>query len=202
MTLNFSRFDFRLPVTIAFIVIAFVFMLRECDGPEDKPADVVTVTVFDTIWDTTRIETVVEKPVPVIVIDSIPVNTVVDTAMILAEFYKFRHYDTLVKDDSLAKLFVAADVWKNELSKLRIHGDVFNKTVTVTKTVIKPIEPRNKLYVGLLVRSDLNLPAVMVTGVGPGVLFQTKKDHLYAAQYDPMNGQFYFSTWLKIRLKK
>lgn len=185
---------------IYLIIIAalalMVFMLRECDRPcPEFPAPSV---VIDTIHDTTEVAVYIPAPDPDTIIDSIPVTGKVDTALILADYYKYRSYTLELKNDDTAQLFLHTGVFKNELQGSSLTGRYFTYTVTNTVTNTVEVEKQSrKIFIGLQMAGGVDH-----LGVAPGLMYMSKKDHPYSLAYDPINKQGYGTIWYKINLRR
>lgn len=182
---------------LLFFWIAATLLLRECGSPVEPPEDHKTDTIIQIIYktDTLSINNTVYYPVYDTVFDSVPVFSL-DTAQVFDDYYKYRVYNENLWKDSLADLNVRAVVWKNELIFAKLHGEIFRTTIIKTEVHEHYIKEKSvrKLYVGIQAKVSYdNL------GVVPTLMFQTKKDHLYSAGYDPFNKSVYAGTYFKIR---
>jgi len=184
------------------VLLATLFFTRECQRPEDpqKP-DVVIDTIIDTVY----VDTVVEKPVPYYIHDSFPVILPIDTSQVVDDYYKYKVYKVMLKNDSTAKLELEASVYKNELDRVKLSGTIHNRVIIRTETIEKIIpERRKKVFVGAQVSSQfevLDSELKINPGLAIGLMYQSKKDHAYSIGYDPFNKAVYGTVWYKISFK-
>lgn len=197
------------PWVIIGVLCVLLFMARECGRP-DPPVDPEPPSVvIDTIIDTVYLDTIVEKPVPVIVHDSFPVF--IDTGMVVDDYYKYRVYKVKLKNDSSAKLDLFADVYMNELQDVKLSGTIYNKVIIRTETVEKLVaEKRRKVFAGAQISSAFSVQRSgfgdselqISPGLAVGLMYQSKKDHAYSLSYDPFNKAVTGTFWYKISFRK
>lgn len=180
------------------ILLGIIVLLRECGNRPCPEIPVPTITVVhDTVYDTVPVKVVVYNPVPVLVHDSIPVNTIIDTAAIMADYFKYRTYDVALIDDSTAKLSLQAAVFKNELKKTILTGEIYYKTINTIITETYEAPARGKVFVGAKLSAGMHY-----FGLAGALMYQTKNDHPYSIAYDPFNKVGTGAIWFKINLNK
>ena len=195
-----------IPYVIIGMLVATLFFTRECQRPNPCPDQADTVAIrLDTIYITNVVEKTVEKPVPVYVHDSIPVNLPIDTLQVVEDYYKYRVYDLKLKEDTLADLSLRAEVWKNELTRVKLYGEIHQKTVIRTETRIEYVDQkRRKVFLGARISSEFSRPGSAFSiqpGLAAALMYQSKKDHAYSVGYDPFNRVAYGTFWYKISFK-
>jgi len=188
-----------LNILLLLIVIVQRQCQRDCpERPECPPApDTVTVTNYS--WDTVTIYKVVYKPEPYAEIDSIPYPVYIDSTESVTDYFRFRKYDIPLRDDSTCKLSLSADVWKNNLQRAELRGNVYNKQTIIEHTITVAEKKRFKAFVGVAPGFSMADTSVMISGV-VGVL--DKRDRLYIAKYEPFRKQYEIGLLWKIRFKR
>ena len=190
-----------LRITIA-LLVGVIFIIRSCQPKEvtidnTRPNDTVVRKV--TNWVT--IDNTKPNPKPITIHDSIPKYVHVDSAAIrdkaVAEYFQYKKYNELMRNDSVAKLSIAFDVWQNSASNIRLLGTIYERTTTKIVKEYIPSIVRRKLLVGPVISYGPNY-----AGLGAGVMFIDKKDHAYSLGYDPFNKRFDGTIWFKIKLRK
>ena len=184
-----------LNVILLLIVLGYMIFDKPCK-PCQNVTDTVTVTHYRT--DTIRITKVVYKPIPVVQVDSFPVY--IDTNQAVKDYYVFRNYDILLRDDSAARLSLIADVWKNSLQKAELRGQVYQreKVIEHTVTQVIPDKKRFKAFIGIVPGLSMSDTTLMLSGV---VAFQDKRERQYLAMYEPFRKQYEIGLLWKIRFK-
>lgn len=144
---------------------------------------------------------IVEKPVPVTEYDSIPYPVYIDSSETVKDYFVFRKYDILLRDDSTAKLCLKAEVWKNSLQRAELTGQIYTKEKIIENTTVKTITERKRIkgFVGIAPGFDAKNFNVTLSGMAA---IQDKKDHIYLLQYEPFRKQGEIGLLWKIRLKK
>ncbi len=178
-------------------VVAFLLLMQEC---QPKPEPVIEKrTEVDTFFipgkDSIH-ELRVPYPVPYAVHDSIPVWQKVDTAAILADYFKKRFYSDSAYNDSV-RVYYAAQVYKNSLIdmklkyRLTLPQMVIKESTTVTETV-----NRQLAFVGVdLTSNGQNL------GFYPSIYFDTK-GAMFGGGFDPLSKSLKVGVYKKIKLWK
>lgn len=184
------------------VLLATLFFTRECQRPDPCPEPTVTT---DTIIKEIVVENTVEKPVPVYIHDSIPVNLPIDTLQVVEDYYKYRVYDLKLKEDTMADLSLRAEVWKNELTRVKLYGEIHQKTIIRTETRTEYIDQkRRKVFFGAQISTEFSRPGSEFSiqpGLAAAMMYQSKKDHAYSIGYDPFNRVAYGTFWYKISFK-
>lgn len=181
---------------IIIVLIGLLVLQRECTRCPDCPEATHSRTE---VWfyDTTRYITQVPVPVPVEVIRPVEVQAVVDTALILRDYFSKYVYDRVLKDDSLAYIRLTDTVSRNRLSPATLQYTDRTPTQIIynTTTVSNPV---NKLFAGPVIGGsfDGNL------SLGGSAMLVTKKDHAYSITADPFNRHIQGTAYWKISLHK
>lgn len=185
----------NIPWLIILVLIGIILLERSCSDCDCPEIEIVTDTVIEP-GDTVITE--VEVPVPEPVYVELPPDTFliiqeVDTALILADYFKKRFYQDTLKDDTSA--FVRHDftIFRNRITGSRLHFQN-RRPKTVIKQTISPSDSRRtKFYMGLAIGRN---PEQF--GGGLSLALNTKRDHLYAFSYDAINKDVYFSVYWKV----
>jgi len=189
------------PYLIIAVMLVIILLQRECKTPcPDQPGSEVKDSII-TKYDTILKDTVIYKPKPVYVHDSVPGDTVwfpLTDSAVIADYNKVRDYDIPLRDDSVCKLSIEAKVYQNSLVKAKLKGQVVQKTVTIIQDHYIEKPARNKIYLGF--QAGAMLPDKFI--FAPSAAFNTKRDHLYLAGYDPINKTATVSFLWKIRLSR
>ena len=112
-------------------------------------------------------ETIVEKEVII--------PTIIDTAALLKDYYsKVLYKDVLVLPDSLGTVAVTDTISQNKILGRTFNASVKQRTIKET-TIVKEL-PKTKLFYGF--EGGFN-KADVVSHLGFGVLFNTKKDKMF-----------------------
>lgn len=176
-------------------VVAVLLIMQECNPTPNGVVE--TKTEIDTLWlpgkDSIH-EVPVPYPVPYAVHDSFPVWRDVDTAAILADYFKKRFYNDSAYNDSV-RIYYAAQVYKNSLLsmklkyKLTLPQMVIKESTTVTETV-----NRQLAFIGVdLASNGQNL------GFYPSIYFDTKKA-MFGGGFDPLSRSLKVGVYKKVKL--
>ena len=112
-------------------------------------------------------ETIIEKEV------SIP--SIIDTQKLLKDYYsKILYKDVLILPDSLGTVSVIDTISQNRILGRTFKASVKERIIKETTIVKEPA--KNQLYYGL--NSSFNQKD-LVSAVGVGLIFKTKKDKIY-----------------------
>jgi hypothetical protein len=181
------KFNLKLiPYLVIAMLLVVILLQRECNRPKPCPPTVIdTIAVIHNI-DTLIVEKVVYKPKPVYVYDSLPDDTVwypVTDSVVIADYYRVRDYDILLRDDTAARLSLTAKVYMNTLLKSELRGDVYQKHTTIVQDHYIQQPPGIKIYAGF--QTGAMLPDKFI--FAPSLALNTKRDHLYMLGYDPVN---------------
>lgn len=190
-------------VILNILLLAVILILRECSpGCPDCPETKDSVSVTNTT-DTVRIPGKnVPYPEPYETIKPIPVISYInltkeDSARIVSKYQELNKYDLAVLDDSNGKVNVLVNVQYNKIKDWTPKVEIYSHK-TSTETFHQPVL-RNKVFIGF--RTGMIIPENNVI-LAPTIVFCTKRDHLYAIDYDPFNQIAGLSVLWKIRLKK
>lgn len=86
------------------------------------------------------------------------------------------YQDTLKLANDFGTITVIDTVWINKLYGKRTYIQNIN-IPTITKTITKPEDPKRQLYIGANLFGDRQQIQLLT----PGILYKTKKDHIYQA---------------------
>lgn len=195
-------------VIIGLIII--ILLQRSCKQPttvKDDPKITVKVdTVYKHLTDT------LIKNVPIKSVEYIPINGPyyasgenLDTCKanfnrLLNEHLSKKVYqDTLKLDNDFGTITIIDTVWINKLYGKRTYTQNIN-IPTITKIITKPEDPKRQLYIGGNLFGDKNQLQLLT----PGILYKTKKDHIYQANVGVnFDGSvtYGFGAYWKIKLK-
>jgi len=188
------------------ILIGWLVFEKSCDAPCPDP---VPCPEFDTTAfiaslpieypDTSYVPT----PYPVyhtedsLVYVEIPAD-VDSLAVVLAYFSPSIYLDSIGTPDSLFLLVLRDSVNENRIQRREILDLILYPTFKiVTKTVIEPYVPRNKVFLGLGVGGWTDK-----FGVTANMMFMNKRDNAYQLSYDPLNNTIYGTAFWKIKTKR
>jgi hypothetical protein len=188
------------PWIIIIILIAVIFLLRECtpvpECPECPKVDTITLVVHDTIMVANEIY------VPRVYYRDTGstryvIKTYADTVAIINHFFARNYYaDTLVNDTN-AFILLEDTVAMNQITWRRKTVRVFPATIYTTQIVTKQADPRRMMYVGLGVGRSVNS-----FGLAPSLLYISKRQSAYSLSYDVLNKDAYFTMYFKLSFKK
>jgi hypothetical protein len=173
---------------IILVLIVVILLLRQCsgDGGEITPSEPTIVTKVETKYDTITIDKKVYVPKwktkIVTQVDSILVNTPIDTLEVLKEYYAKNVFVDKIELDSLGFVTITDTIWMNTLFNRQVNSDIIIPTTTVTQT--KYINQR-EFYVGF----GLNGTSKQFNYVGGSVLYRTRKKQAFGLGIG-LNDQF------------
>ena len=185
-------------LTIILILVAILFLQRECSRPDKEPPLPDTIRITKQVYDTTVIEKTITKTRPVEVIREIEIPADVDTAAILADFFAKNVYHRVLIDDTTALIEMTDTVHQNQLLQGKLK--YINRTpVTIHETYIihPPDPPRFQLYAGGFIQGNTEH-----FGAGAAIFALTPRSHLYGLGYDPLNKTAQIHMQWKISLRK
>jgi len=163
---------------IILVLIIVIIFLRQCsgDGVENTPSEPTIITKVETKYDTITIDKKVYVPKwktkIVTQVDSILVNTPIDTLEVLKEYYAKNVFVDKIELDSLGFVTITDTIWMNTLFNRQVNSDIIIPTTTVTQT--KYINQR-EFYVGF----GLNGTSKQFNYVGGSLLYRTKKKQAF-----------------------
>jgi hypothetical protein len=169
------------------ILVAIILLQRSCtpttvvngDPEVTVKIDTVYKNITDTVIKTVPVKSVVyvkpEGPhyVPTDDIDTCKANF---DRLLNEHIKKTVYQDTLKLDNDFGTITVIDTVWINKLYGKRTYIQNIN-IPTITKTITKPEEPKRQIYIGANLFGDKKQLQVFT----PGILYKTKKDHIYQA---------------------
>ena len=173
---------------IILVLIVVILLLRQCsgDGGEITPSEPTIVTKVETKYDTITIDKKVYVPKwktkIVTQVDSILVNTPIDTLEVLKDYYAKNVFVDKIKLDSLGFVTITDTIWKNTLFNRLVESELIIPTTTVTQT--EYINPR-EFYVGF----GLNGTSKQFNYVGGSILYRTRKKQAFGLGIG-LNDQF------------
>ena len=173
---------------IILVLIVVILLLRQCsgDGGEITPSEPTIVTKVETKYDTITIDKKVYVPKwktkIVTQVDSILVNTPIDTLEVLKDYYAKNVFVDKIKLDSLGFVTITDTIWKNTLFNRLVESEIIIPTTTVTQT--EYINPR-EFYVGF----GLNGTTKQFNYVGGSILYRTRKKQAFGLGIG-LNDQF------------
>lgn len=173
---------------IILVLIVVILLLRQCsgDGGEITPSEPTIVTKVETKYDTITIDKKVYVPKwktkIVTQVDSILVNTPIDTLEVLKDYYAKNVFVDKIELDSLGFVTITDTIWKNTLFNRLVESELIIPTTTVTQT--EYINPR-EFYVGF----GLNGTSKQFNYVGGSILYRTRKKQAFGLGIG-LNDQF------------
>jgi len=173
---------------IILVLIVVILLLRQCsgDGGEITPSEPTIVTKVETKYDTITIDKKVYVPKwktkIVTQVDSILVNTPIDTLEVLKDYYAKNVFVDKIELDSLGFVTITDTIWKNTLFNRQVSSDIIIPTTTVTQT--EYINPR-EFYIGF----GLNGTSKQFNYVGGSILYRTRKKQAFGLGIG-LNDQF------------
>ena len=163
---------------IILVLIIVILLLRQCsgDGGEITPSEPTIVTKVETKYDTITIDKKVYVPKwktkIVTQVDSILVNTPIDTLEVLKDYYAKNVFVDKIELDSLGFVTITDTIWKNTLFNRLVESELIIPTTTVTQT--EYINPR-EFYIGF----GLNGTSKQFNYVGGSILYRTRKKQAF-----------------------
>jgi len=173
---------------IILVLIVVILLLRQCSGDGGKitPSEPTIVTKVETKYDTITIDKKVYVPKwktkIVTQVDSILVNTPIDTLEVLKDYYAKNVFVDKIELDSLGFVTITDTIWKNTLFNRLVESELIIPTTTVTQT--EYINPR-EFYVGF----GLNGTSKQFNYVGGSILYRTRKKQAFGLGIG-LNDQF------------
>ena len=173
---------------IILVLIVVILLLRQCsgDGGEITPSEPTIVTKVETKYDTITIDKKVYVPKwktkIVTQVDSILVNTPIDTLEVLKDYYAKNVFVDKIELDSLGFVTITDTIWKNTLFNRLVESEIIIPTTTVTQT--EYINPR-EFYVGF----GLNGTTKQFNYVGGSILYRPRKKQAFGLGIG-LNDQF------------
>ena len=173
---------------IILVLIVVILLLRQCsgDGGEITPSEPTIVTKVETKYDTITIDKKVYVPKwktkIVTQVDSILVNTPIDTLEVLKDYYAKNVFVDKIELDSLGFVTITDTIWKNTLFNRLVESELIIPTTTVTQT--EYINPR-EFYIGF----GLNGTSKQFNYVGGSILYRTRKKQAFGLGIG-LNDQF------------
>jgi len=168
-------------------LVLIILLQRSCSGNVVHPSEPQVTVKIDTVY----------KHITDTVVKKVPVKSIVyvkpdgpeytsgehiDTCRarfnyLLKQHIARRVYQDTLKLDSLGTIVVIDTVWLNKLGKRTKIYDYKIPYVTKTVTITKEKEPVRQLYIGGNLFGNKNSLQLLT----PGLLYKTKKDHIYQA---------------------
>ena len=173
---------------IILVLIIVIIFLRQCSGDagEITPSEPTIVTKVETKYDTITIDKKVYVPKwktkIVTQVDSILVNTKIDTLEVLKDYYAKNVFVDKIELDSLGFVTITDTIWKNTLFNRLVESEIIIPTTTVTQT--EYINPR-EFYIGF----GLNGTTKQFNYVGGSILYRTRKKQAFGLGIG-LNDQF------------
>ena len=173
---------------IILVLIIVIIFLRQCsgDGGNTTPSEPTIVTKVETKYDTITIDKKVYVPKwktkIVTQVDSILVNTPIDTLEVLKDYYAKNVFVDKIELDSLGFVTITDTIWKNTLFNRLVESEIIIPTTTVTQT--EYINPR-EFYVGF----GLNGTSKQFNYIGGSILYRTRKKQAFGLGIG-LNDQF------------
>jgi hypothetical protein len=173
---------------IILVLIIVILLLRQCsgDGGEITPSEPTIVTKVETKYDTITIDKKVYVPKwktkIVTQVDSILVNTPIDTLEVLKDYYAKNVFVDKIELDSLGFVTITDTILKNTLINRLVESEIIIPTTTVTQT--EYINPR-EFYIGF----GLNGTSKQFNYVGGSILYRTRKKQAFGLGIG-LNDQF------------
>jgi hypothetical protein len=176
---------------IAIVVILIWF--TQCQK-QPKCPEVVntsdTITQVDTVTVTGQ---TVYYPSPYEIIHHDTAYRTVDTAKIVSNYLDENKYKLLIVDDTNARIELFATVQYNLLKEYRTDAVYYPHTKTITNTEYITTPKRNKMLGGLILSGN-----AQSFGAAPVLGLKTKKDNIFLAGYDVLNGTIQVGYMAKI----
>ena len=118
---------------IIVVLIIVILLLRQCSGGgEPTPSEPTIITKVETKYDTITIDKKVYIPKwktkIVTQVDSILVNTPIDTLEVLKDYYAKNVFVDEIQLDSLGFVTITDTIWKNTLFNRQVSSDIIIPT--------------------------------------------------------------------------
>jgi len=172
---------------IILILVTIILLQRSCNGKTivneptiETKIDTIWKTKHDTVINTVKQTKVIHVPVPAD--PQFHPSNDIDTCKarfnnLLKDYLTKRVYNDTLKLDSLGTITIIDTVFMNTLGKRTKIYDYKIPVVTKTITITKHDDPKRQLYIGGNMFGD----KTKIQLVTPGILYKTKKDHIYQA---------------------
>jgi hypothetical protein len=157
------------------VLVAIILLMRSCGGGKTVTEPKI-ITKTETKWDTINIikEVYVPKWKTKIItqIDSILINTPIDTLEVLKDYYAKNVFVDEINLDSLGVITITDTIYKNTVWKRAVESNILIPTTTVTEEIY--INNREFYYgLGLQGRSD------QINYLGGELLYKNKNKQIY-----------------------
>tara|TARA_B110000977_G_scaffold180301_1_gene239768 strand:+ start:1257 stop:1847 length:591 start_codon:yes stop_codon:yes gene_type:complete len=157
------------------VLVAIILFTRSCSGGKTSVEPKI-ITKVETRWDTVNIvkEVYIPKWKTKIItqVDSILINTPIDTLEVLKEYYAKNVFVDEIKLDSLGIITITDTVYKNTIWRRAIESNILIPTTTVTEKIY--INNR-EFYWGLNLIGKSN----QIDYLGGGILYKSKRKNIY-----------------------
>ena len=157
------------------VLVAIILFTRSCSGGKTSVEPKI-ITKVETRWDTINIvkEVYIPKWKTKIItqVDSILINTPVDTLEVLKDYYAKNVFVDEIKLDSLGIITITDTVYKNTIWRRAIESNILIPTTTVTEKIY--INNR-EFYWGLNLIGKSN----QIDYLGGGILYKSKRKNIY-----------------------
>ena len=157
------------------VLVAIILFTRSCSGGKTSVEPKI-ITKVETRWDTINIvkEVYVPKWKTKIItqVDSILINTPVDTLEVLKDYYAKNVFVDEIKLDSLGIITITDTIYKNTIWRRAIESNISIPTTTVTEKIY--INNR-EFYWGLNLIGKSN----QIDYLGGGILYKSKRKNIY-----------------------
>ena len=157
------------------VLVAIILFTRSCSGGKTSVEPKI-ITKVETRWDTVNIvkEVYIPKWKTKIItqVDSILINTPVDTLEVLKDYYAKNVFVDEIKLDSLGIITITDTIYKNTIWRRSIESNILIPTTTVTEKIY--INNR-EFYWGLNLIGKSN----QIDYLGGGILYKSKRKNIY-----------------------
>jgi|TARA_R110000824_G_scaffold14471_1_gene61549 hypothetical protein len=157
------------------VLVAIILFTRSCSGGKTSVEPKI-ITKVETRWDTVNIvkEVYIPKWKTKIItqVDSILINTPVDTLEVLKDYYAKNVFVDEIKLDSLGIITITDTIYKNTIWRRAIESNILIPTTTVTEKIY--INNR-EFYWGLNLIGKSN----QIDYLGGGILYKSKRKNIY-----------------------
>jgi hypothetical protein len=178
----------KISYLIIIVLVIIILLQRSCTGFAISNSEPKISVKIDTVYK--HITDTISKEVKISSIEYVypkdeqyyPGETI-DTCKqrfqnLLKEHIAKKVYKDTLKIDSLGTITIIDTVWINKLyGKRKYIQDIKIPTVTKTITITKTEDPKRQLYIG----GNLFGDKTQLQLASPGLLYKTKKDHIYQA---------------------
>lgn len=185
------------PLTALFIAMLAACLIYQCTREPKVVTETLTVTEYETVYDSVQIRVPVDRPVPYAVHTT---DTVIDSALAMEyamRYFTMVYYRDTLMNDSKALILVEDTVFMGRLLgrtveyKDRTPTEIITTTTTTTNIIAD--RPRFRFYAGPFVTyGNGNNP-----GIGGGLLLSAKP-WAAAYSYDITNQQHYLSMYFSL----